>query len=85
MNIYIVEGLRVLGIIEEGRALSVEENLKKTEIVSELKRSTFMEEVFLISNVIYIKKRKAPLSTQKARNASSIQRNPTDNPTKYTK
>jgi Mrp family chromosome partitioning ATPase len=40
-----VEGLRVLGIIEEGRALSVEENLKKTEIVSELKRSTFMEEV----------------------------------------
>jgi len=40
-----LEELHVLGIIEEGRALGVEESMKKVEIVSELERSTLMEEV----------------------------------------
>jgi hypothetical protein len=40
-----LEELRVLGIIEEGRALGVEESMKKALIVSELERFTLMEEV----------------------------------------
>jgi len=41
----LLEELHVLGIIEEGRALGVEESMKKVEIVSDLERSTLMEEV----------------------------------------
>lgn len=39
-----MEELCVLGIIEEGRALGVEESMKKAEIASELERSTLMKE-----------------------------------------
>jgi hypothetical protein len=39
-----LEELRVLDIIEEGRALGVEGSMKKAKIVSELERSTLMEE-----------------------------------------
>jgi len=35
----------LFSIIKEGRALGVEETMKKAEIVSELERSTIMEEV----------------------------------------
>jgi len=41
----LLEELRVLGIIEEGRALGVEKSIKKAEIASELERSTLMEVV----------------------------------------
>jgi len=40
-----LEELRAFDIIQEGRVLGVEESMKKVEIVSELERSTLMEEV----------------------------------------
>jgi len=41
----LLDEVRVLVIIKEGRALGVEESMKKVEIVSELERSTLTEEV----------------------------------------
>jgi soluble P-type ATPase len=40
-----LEELHVFVIVEEERALGAEERMKKAEIVSELGRSTLMEEV----------------------------------------
>jgi hypothetical protein len=42
---YHLPKLCVLGIIEEGTALGVEENMKRVEFVSNLERFTLMEEV----------------------------------------
>jgi hypothetical protein len=41
----LLEELRVFGIIKEGKALDVDEIMKKAEVVSKLERSTLMEEV----------------------------------------
>jgi hypothetical protein len=41
----LLQELHVLDVIEEERALGVEEKMKKAEIVSELERPTLMEEV----------------------------------------
>jgi hypothetical protein len=41
----LLEEIRVFDIIEKERALGVEERMKKAEVVSELERSTLMEEV----------------------------------------
>jgi len=41
----LLEELHVLDVLEEERALGVEEKMKKVEIVSELEISTLMEEV----------------------------------------
>jgi hypothetical protein len=41
----LLEELRVLDAFEEESALGVEEKMKKVEVVSELERSTLMEEV----------------------------------------
>jgi hypothetical protein len=42
---FVLEDLHVLDIVEEDRALGVEERMKKVEVLSELERSTLMEEV----------------------------------------
>jgi hypothetical protein len=41
----LLEELQVFDIIEEERALGFEERIKKVEVVSELERSTLLEEV----------------------------------------
>jgi len=41
----LLEELRVFDIVEEERALGVEESMKKAKIVSELERSTICEEM----------------------------------------
>jgi hypothetical protein len=45
MTKILLEELRILGIIEEGKTLGAEESLNKTEIVSKLERTILMEEV----------------------------------------